>query len=334
MTADKLKGLLVPGIDGNTPLGFLAALGLLQILHDTKLAEHAPPRLAWQQLDAWRPVVYGVESIEELSSIVLDDSSKWAGSQILGFNYVKVIAGSPKLAGGLGAPLSVVRAWSSSQRSLQDEASLAYAAALFTDSSIEINDDSATAEDHRALGIDVDPSMPIEYAVNRTFLDFTARNAQFLDQVRRIRDYLSIENILNALDNGRPDNTAVEATRTLDWDPSSDMPPSIYTSFRRGFMPVHEWLGFRALRLFPLASRGTRVRMTACTGRRLDGTFTWPLWETSATIHSVYSLLGYPQLAQLTANERSALGISALLCAGLTKKADRYTGTFAPARPT
>jgi hypothetical protein len=73
--------------------------------------------------------------------------------------------------------------------------------------------------------------------------------------------------------------------------------------------------------------------MTGCTGRRLDGDFTWPLWEHPAALDVVRFLVGYPRLMGLEVSERRALGISALLQAGLTKKADGYTGTFAPARP-
>lgn len=73
--------------------------------------------------------------------------------------------------------------------------------------------------------------------------------------------------------------------------------------------------------------------MTGCTGRRLDGEFTWPLWEFPARLDAIRFLVGYPRLEMLSATERRALGVSVLLQAGLTKKADGYSGTFAPARP-
>src|SRR5690606_24288385 len=126
---------------------------------------------------------------------------------------------------------------------------------------------AASQEHHYAAGIDVDPDAPIDHAVERTFLDYTVRNAQFLEQVEALRAYLKPALIHTALETGTADH---EAPRTLDWDPSADTPGAIYTGYRRGFLPVHEWLGFRALRLFPLAAVARRVRMTACTGRRLD----------------------------------------------------------------
>jgi hypothetical protein len=322
--------LLIPGIDGSTPLGFLAALGLLQVLVDARGPKTELPRIAWTQLDAWRPMLQGADSIEALVQSVADDATRWAKSVLLRFRYVKQEKQGPKAVGGLRAPLSVVRAWSALRREERDESALAYGAALFCDGVTEVNKKPATQADHRASGIAVDPEVPIELTVERTFFDLTARNAQFLEQVKEIRGYLSLDGVRSALGSGEP---VYGEVRSLDWDPSSDTPGAIYTGFRRGYLPVHEWLGFRALRLFPLASRRSKVRMTACTGRRLDGSFTWPLWERPVTIDSVRSLLCYPELSKLTPDERRAFGISALLSACLTKKADGYTGTFAPARP-
>ncbi len=323
-------GLVIPGIDGGTPLGFLAALGLLQIVSEALGIEDDLPRLAWRQLDAYRPVLRGISSLERLGEFVLDDCHRWAESPLLTFRYVKQEKQGPKSVGGLRAPLGVVRAWQRACREAGDEASLAYGSALFCDGVTDVNKKPATVDDHLANRISVDREVSIELTVERSFFDLTARNAQFLEQVEIIRSYLRMESIVAALSTGAPD---YDAPRSLDWDPASDTPGAIYTGFRRGFLPVHEWLGFRALRLFPLANSGSKARMTACTGRRLDGEFTWPLWDEPASVDSVRSLLGYPDLARLNVDERGALGISTLLRTDLTKKADGYTGTFAPARP-
>jgi hypothetical protein len=79
--------------------------------------------------------------------------------------------------------------------------------------------------------------------------------------------------------------------------------------------------------------RGGALATTACTGRRKDGTFVWPLWEEPAGPESVRSLVAWPALDRLDAGRRRALGIAALLAADLTKKADGYAGMFSPARP-
>jgi len=330
MASDSVDRLLVPGIDGSTPLGFLAALGLLQVLLDAAGPGDEPPRLCWEQFDAWRPIVLGASSLESVARLVFEDRTRCADSPILRFRYVKQEKQGPKAVGGLKAPLAVVRAWSYARREERDEASLAYGAALFCQDITEPNKQPATPEDHRSAGIDIDNEVDLRLTVERSFLDLTSRNAQFLEQVDVIRDYLTLERIRRALETGAVD---YDAPRTLDWDPASDTPGAIYTGFRRGYLPAHEWLGFRALRLFPLAGSGSKVRMTACTGRRLDGEFIWPIWERPASIDAISALLGHPDLSRLTSEGRRAFGISDVLGAGLTKKADGYTGTFAPGRP-
>lgn len=329
------SGLLIPGIDGETPLGFLAGLGLLQVVSDTFERGRVSsvgdrPRLAWRQADAIRPVLFGTASLELLAELILEDSRYWGDSAVLRFRYVKQEKQGPKPVGGLSAPLAVVRAWQRDRREAEDEASLFYGAALFCEDLTEVNGTPASADDHAAQEVPIDPDVALELTVAKTFFDFTARRAQFLEQAEAIRAYLNMEIISDALRTGAVD---YNAPRTLDWDPSADTPGAIYTGFRRGYLPVHEWLGFRALKLFPIAKAGTRVRMTACSGRRLDGEFTWPIWERPASLDVVRSLVSYPNLAGLGLEQRRALGLSGLLRAELTKKADGYTGTFAPSRP-
>ncbi|HEY6722747.1 MAG TPA: hypothetical protein VI197_01915 [Polyangiaceae bacterium] len=322
-------GLVISGIDGSTPLGFLSALGLLLVVGDGAQGGLVP-RLSWKQLDRWRPVLHGCGSNTRLAEVVYADSQRWDGAALLAFRYVKQEKQGPKAVGGLKAPLAAVRAWLSARRDADDEESLAYGAALFCDGVTEINKKPATVEDHRRLAIPIDTDVDIALTVERNFFDLTARNAQFLEQVELIRAHLLPKGIEQALSRGEPDYSA---PRTLDWDPASDTPGAIYTGYRRGFFPVHEWLGFRALRLFPLSNVGSRAVMTGCSGRRLDGEFTWPLWEFPARLNAIRSLVGYPWMEKLSATERRALGVSVLLQVGLTKKADGYSGTFAPAQP-
>lgn len=326
--------LVITGIDGSTPLGFLAALGLLQVLDEQRDAEQrSAHRLSWKQLDTWRPVVHEGAGLNEVVEMVMADLARWADSPLLSFRYVKLEKQGPKAVGGLKAPLAVVRAWLRKQRDEGREAETAYGAALFCDAVVEDAKKWATSADHASCGVEHDTEIGLEQVVERTFFDFTSRNAQFLEQVQAIRGYLQPEAVRAALERGAPDHEAARTARTLDWDPTSDTPGAIFTGYQRGFLPLHEWLAFRALRCFPLASAGRRVLLTAGTGRRLDGEFTWPLWERPASLDAIRSLVGYPKLTELKSEQRKALGVSVLLQAGLTKKADGYTGTFAPARP-
>lgn len=323
--------VLLEGIDGGTPLGFLAAIGLQRTLADRadEDAGAPPPRLSWKQLDGWRPQLHGPASLEAVADTVQQDVQAWKDEPILWFRYLKLEKNGAKEVGALRAPLAVFHEWLLERRLERDETSLSYAQALMTETASETLKAAPAPKQFRDAEIPLSEDAPLHRSTERTFFDFTSRNVQFLEQVAVIRRQVTPETILDALSRGaaQPDG------RTLDWDLASDVPGSIYTGYSRGYLPVHEWLAFRALVCFPIAGLGTRVRTTACTGRRLRGAFLWPLWEVPANPDAVRSLVARPDLAGLSSAERAALGISVLLKAELTKKADGYTGIFAPPGP-
>lgn len=87
---DQHDGLLLPGLDGTNPLGFLAALGVLRTL-DMRNDGQAV-RMRWQQSNgSWIPRVYnGGRDIDELLTYLDDgfrasDSSPWDISKKLPF---------------------------------------------------------------------------------------------------------------------------------------------------------------------------------------------------------------------------------------------------------
>lgn len=325
--------VLLGGVDGGTPLGFLAALGLLQALTERDGGGGEPgscPKLAWQQLDAWRPIVHGIRSIDDIVAAVHDDARAWADAPVLQFQYVKVEKKGPKAVGGLKAPVAALRAWLLDRRQARDDRALAYAAALMCESATDEIKNPATSEQHEQEGIPISRDARLDRSAERTFFDFTARNAQFLDQLQHIRAHLSADIIRAALERGDSD---AGTPRSMDWDPTADTPGAIYTGYQRRFLPAHEWLAFRGLVYLPITGEGTSVRNTACSGRRLDGEFCWPLWDRPAALDAVRSLVAYPRLSHLDASARRALGIVSVMCAQLTKKADGRSGTFSPSRP-
>jgi hypothetical protein len=330
--AGSKAGVLLEGLDGGTPLGFLSALGVLRIMSerlDRAGESDSPLRLAWRQLDAWRPIVFGWESLAVIGAAVYEDSLAWANAALLKFRYVKLEKRGPKAVGGLKAPAAVFRAWLSARRQARDEQAVEYAVALMCEEITEEIKGAATVEQHQDEGIALSGEAALDRSAERTFFDFTARNAQFLEQLECIRGHITLDRVLTALERGEAD---ASAPRSMDWDPASDTPASIYTGYQRGFLPVHEWLAFRGLAYFPVGASGGKVRNAACSGRRLEGEFYWPLWEVPAGLDAIRSLVVYPNLSRLNAKAREALGITAVLCASLTKKADGRSGTFSPSR--
>jgi hypothetical protein len=323
--------VVLEGLDGATPLGFLAALGTQRVLAERRAPDRSSlvPRLAWTLLDAWRPVLAGVESVDAVVDAVHSDARDWEFSPLLSFRYLKLEKGGPKRVGGLRAPAAVLRRWLLDHRARHDDRALAQMAALVCETANEPADETPGEELLRQHGVPFDVDAPLNRLMLPTYFDFTSRNAQFLEQVEEIRSYLTRESIAAGLTTGGPD---LAAPRSLDWDPAADMPGAIYTGFARGFLPVAEWLAFRGLASFPVTGVGAKLETTACAGRRKSGVFVWPLWERPAGLHAVRSLVGYPHLERLDAGEREALGVVTVLCSELTKKADGYSGMFAPAR--
>lgn len=336
---EKGSSVVLHGLDGGTPLGFLAGLGVQRVLAEEDRAaeddrspwsKSSSPRLSWTLLDAWRPVLHGSPSFDDVVEAVLEDARAWESASILRFRYIKLEKKGPRLLAGLKAPLPVLRQWLGERSREDDERSLDYACALMCETATDTLDKAVPLERYAERGIKVDMDAPANLSSQRTFFDFTARNAQFLDQVEAIRSYLNRDVIAEGLRSGREDRNA---PRSMDWDPCADTPGAIYTGYSRGFLPLAEWLAFRGLVWFPLASEGSNVRTTACSGRRLDGHFVWPLWKVPVSLETARSLVAHPGLAGLNGVERDAFGIEIVLRAGLTKKADGYSGMFSPSQP-
>lgn len=324
--------IALPGLDGGTPLGFLAGLGVLRVLRgreDERSTQE--PRLSWQLDDHWHPVVHGVEGdLETIVERVAHDAEAWATAPVLEFRYPKREKRGVKPVGALAAPVAVYRAWLKDRLDAGDQESLEYAGALAFEAANEPRKGGVTEEDLRRNGVPYDNAAPIDHSTLPTVFDFTSRNAQFLEQVAQIRKALDADSIRDTLRDGAPDP---RADRTLDWDPVADAPGAIYGWRLFGLRPTAEWLAFRGLAFFPVAGRNGHLRTTACRGRRKTGEFIWPLWEVEATEPTIASLLRCPDLDRLDLATRRERGIVQVFRSRLTKKADGYSGMFAPTEP-
>lgn len=328
----KQNGIALPGLDGGTPLGFMAGLGVLCVIRGDKHGRFGQePRLAWRLDERWHPVVHGVEGdLETIVERVAKDAEAWATAPVLKFRYPKREKRGLKLVGALAAPAAVYRAWLKDRLDAGDLESLEYAAALAFEAAAEPRKDSVTEEELRRYGVPFDDTAPLDHSTLPTMFDFTSRNAQFLEQVEEIRKVLDLDSIRDTLRDGTPDP---RAERTLDWDPAADAPGAIYGRRLFGLRPAAEWLAFRGLAFFPVAGRSGQLRTTACRGRRKAGEFVWPVWEVEATAPVIASLLRCPDLDRLDPAARRERGIVQVFRSRLTKKADGYSGMFAPTEP-
>lgn len=325
-------GIALPGLDGGTPLGFLAGLGVLRVLCGSSGERPTPgPRLSWRLDDRWHPVIHGFYGdFETIVQRVEQDAQVWATSPLLGFRYPKRETNGVKLVGALSAPVAVYRAWLRDRLAAGDFESLDYAAALAFEGANEPRKGSVTGDELRRFGVRYDDAAPLDHSTLPTVFDFTTRHVQFLEQVAEIRKNLDANSIRDDLSDGASDP---RASRTLDWDPAADAPGAIYGRRLAGVRPTSEWLAFRGLAFFPVGGRMGLLRTTACRGRRKSGEFIWPLWDVEATEPTIASLLRCPNLDRLDPAARRERGIVQVFRSRLTKKADGYSGMFAPTEP-
>ncbi len=324
------NGVILTGIDGSDPLHFLCTLGILNILNKkffTK-GEGCLPKVAWKNLGKWRPIFLGIETFDELINSVLDDRESF-NDDILNFEYVKLEKNGSKLFKGLRPPLAVLRGWI--HRSLSNDNDAEYTACLMAETASEKLKDEKVVDYEVILekGIVLDIQAPLDKAAMPTFFDFTSRNAQFLDQLKRIKDSFDVEEIAKELLFGL---FFEDEVRTMGWDITADAPNALFGDRQKCSKPVVEWLAFRGLPFFPVFGYGSGLNTTSCRGKRKNGVFLWPIWEIPVFLSRdvVFSLMSYKNIEFLAELERKRLGIECIFMSKMEKAADGYSGIFAP----
>lgn len=73
------RGIELPALDGTNPLGFLAALGVLDVLHRAG----REPTVRWTSDLVPVPVYEGVSDADELVALIDADRARWQDSVVL-----------------------------------------------------------------------------------------------------------------------------------------------------------------------------------------------------------------------------------------------------------
>lgn len=324
-----MSELVLTGLDGSNPLGYLAGVGVLEALA-TQLDD---VRLTWRNVGGWRPVVTGVDSMPALVEAVLDDASGARAEGLLAFRSVKVEKNGPRVVQKFSTSGSVVRRW------LRDHVD-GGRVGIANDALGLVCPDAFEAEDEKKVpspeqlareGIGFDPQIPLHWYAQPTPFDFTSRNAQFLDQLRIIRDGLTAEVIAADITSGLGAN----APRIMGWDPLTETPYALFAGASVASRPAAEWLAFRGMCCYPLSADGSRVRMAGMKGRRKAGRFRWCLWTAPLSPQMVRTVVAGPWLGDGSeaSRERSARGVAALFEVQLAKDATGYAGVFTPSAP-
>ena len=298
-----MSRIVLTGVSGANPLGFMASVGLLRVL-----SEKAPlARLGFLDDGSFHPFIEGVEG--ELDVVVATDARAGSGKQPWRLEYGKTTKKGTEPVADLKPPPEefetflrlVVKDW---VRGKSDGAE--YAAAYAT----------SVARDGKGN-------------TKPTAFHFTAANQQFLGAIENLRATVDEIWVKQSLFEGG----AWRAGGNVRWDPAADRnyalmaknPNDDGTSVDA---PL-EWLAFRGLPLFPTLPRGSRVFTTAVQGRGDEMSFSWPLWSVSASVEAVRSAVA-GRLDEDAGPKLRGRGVFAI-CSSEIRRTTQGFGNFGPA---
>jgi len=301
-----MTSLLLTGLDGANPLGFLAALGVLNVLADAA-PTGVTPRLAWTYQGAWRPVVSSGDDVltaDILARRVMADLATWKKEPAIDLEYDGVRDLQP--------PPAIYRA--------------------FLEALI------AKAEPTRRRSVDLAGALATDIAVDRsgntkpTALHFTAGQQELLAMVKELIEETREGDMLEAIvgpwryTRSLPvlkwDATVFREYALRAGDPSKEEPTGV---------PGADWLAFRGLSFIRVAPRGRHIQTTGCFGGWKTGGFRWPLWSPALARETVRSVLALPRIELIPERERRARGIAVVFEGRIRRSDQGGYGSFSPA---
>lgn len=300
-----MNRVILRGMNGANPLGFLATMGLLRLLR----GESDAVRLGFLSDGSFHPFVTGFEG--DLAALVYHDAALAKGKQAWSLGYEKHEKRGIKVVADLKAPPDVF--------------------ASFLSSCVEhwLNGGSEAAAYAAAFGTSV--AIDGKGNTKPTAFHFTAANQQFLGTVEEIRASITKEWAERSLFQGKTvkpgSNLRFDPAAERNWALMANNPNDDGTSVDA---PL-EWLAFRGLPLFPSFPRGVRIITTAVSGRGDDMEITWPLWSVPASLETVRSMLQIPWTG--ASRDRAMRGVFAI-CTSAIRRTSQGFGNFGPATVT
>lgn len=307
-----MTALVLPGLEAQNPLGFLAALGLLRVLEDEAArVDRERPRLGFVDQGGFVARLLTSHTMAEIVAIVLEDAAAQADNRALQFAYNEegaLVAPGPK-----GAIRDLKPRPSGARELLEfaatkDSRSAAQAAAWFSELVKDNNGNTKPTAFH-----------------------FTAGQQAFLEMVEALRVGLGAEHLREALD-GPWLNTS--PLPSLSWDASVARMYALRAGNpakeRRGSVPGANWLAVVGLTFFPVVVHGRRLVTTGMRGGWKDSSFAWPVWSPPAEVTTIASLLRLDATAW-TQRERAAYGVETVLRCRILRSDQGGYGSFAPA---
>ena len=312
--------LVLSGLDGGNPLGFLAAVGTLLILSDQDAGAADVPRLGWRETpEGWRPVLAGCGERKADLCDALHRSLSSASNEILDIG--KTRAGnkeSNKFPFDADRFAKVLDEWAGRAAGRRDVDFLAgFGTELYPNPK---NDEFQCTSFKMVRSGDSNGQGMLHYAkvlrekVDRSALEQTLfENWHYGDEDYGLR-WDPIENQPYALRWRDPSrSTAAHGPRT---------------------MRAANCLAFEALRCLPCMAVGTKAHTTGFREVEERWAFVWPTWTPCVNVDIVRSLLSLGELHKmpLPRTVLEARGIQEVYGATVFRS-NQYYSNFASAEP-
>jgi hypothetical protein len=302
-----MSELVLTGLEGRNPLGFLAALGTLNVVADAIQPGHAKPMLRWTSMGTYRPVLVGAPDREALLDLLVSDTASFKGEPALQLRYTKGDDGPE--AHDLKPPPGEYVRYLRSLVASGGERSLAFAGSFATDVAVDNNGNTKP-----------------------TALHFTAGQQEFLAMVDELREGVTREDFREALFG--PWRYA-RALPVLQWDNSQARDYALRagdpSKEKKQGIPGADWLAFRGLTFLRVAPIGDRIATTGCRGGWKTGLFRWPMWTAALPREVVASLVTSPEIFEMAPRVLLGRGIPIVFESGIGRTDQGGYGSFSPA---
>jgi hypothetical protein len=289
-------------LEGTNPLGFLAALGVL----DAVSATTRGATLRWTDDLVPHAVIGGPGDLGQLLDTLDKDRKQWADSAVLRFPAD-------------GQPLADAKPDGSQLRQWFEHIG---------------------AQDENRADADLLCALVAEDAFDNngrakpTHLHFTAGQQKFLNMVRELGTAVERDRLQEAVCGPWRYDSPLPS---LSWDSRGERLYAVRavnpSTEKRLGVPGADWLAFRGLVCYPVTrtSRGS-LRTTACDAEWKASAFRWPVWTRPVTGRVVRSLVADPSLVsrtpKATSADLAARGISSIRQASIRRSDQGGYGSF------
>jgi len=296
--------LALPALEGTNPLGYLAALGVL----DALAREVGGATLHWTDELVPHAVVGGLGDLDLLLDALDRDRGEWGSSILLNF---------PK-----EAPLRDAKP---DKRRLRE-----WFEAVFREHEGRTDSDLLCA-------LVAEGALDGKGNAKPTHLHFTAGQQQFLEMVRALASNVDRERLKEAVCGPWEYDSPLPS---LSWDSRGERVYAVRavnpSKEKRLGVPGADWLAFRGLVFYPVRRTiSGSLRTTACDDGWKTSAFRWPLWALPATRNVVASLVAdsslVSQRATLQPDDLAARGIICVLRAPIRRTDQGGYGSFGAA---